>query len=329
MAEKNQPLVNILTPVYNGEQFLAECIQSVREQDYDNWEYVIIDNASTDGTAEILERYAGQDERIRVIRNSTTVGALENHNIAVRAANPLSEYCKIQHADDVLLPGCIRKMVEVGERYPSSGLIGSLSLWGETLVCDGLPQGKEFFSGQEVASAVLLQQANPFWSPSCLMHRTQAALQRDLFYNEDNLHADIQSDYEILRDWDFAFVHEPLTYIRSHADSRTSTLANPLRKTLATNLEMLLDYGPEFLSTSDFNAQVDRQLAHYYKKLAISFFELRGMAFWGFHKQALSAMNKPLSNLRLTKCIAQEFKSAPLKCTKKLLRFALRRPISL
>ena len=64
-----QPLVSVVTPVYNEEKNLAECIESVLAQTYPNWEYVIVNNRSTDRSLEIAQRYAAQDARIRVYDN--------------------------------------------------------------------------------------------------------------------------------------------------------------------------------------------------------------------------------------------------------------------
>ena len=79
-----QPLVSIVTPVYNGEAFLAETIESVLGQTYQNWEYFLLDNASTDGSAAIIRRYAERDERIRPLSNPETLPILENWNSAFR-----------------------------------------------------------------------------------------------------------------------------------------------------------------------------------------------------------------------------------------------------
>ena len=66
------PLVSVVTPVYNGERFLRECIESVLAQTYQHWDYTIVDNSSTDQTSEIAREYAARDSRIRVLRNAET-----------------------------------------------------------------------------------------------------------------------------------------------------------------------------------------------------------------------------------------------------------------
>ena len=72
------PIVSVLTPVYNGQQYLEECIQSVLRQTYHDWEYIIFDNRSTDDTAAIGERHAAKDARIRVVRATEHLEVLGN-----------------------------------------------------------------------------------------------------------------------------------------------------------------------------------------------------------------------------------------------------------
>ena len=75
-----QPLVSLGIPVYNGENYLSECIECLLAQTFENFEIVISDNASTDGTQEICERYAAQDKRIRYDRCDHNLGAAPNFN---------------------------------------------------------------------------------------------------------------------------------------------------------------------------------------------------------------------------------------------------------
>ena len=79
---RNEPLVSVVTPVFNGGTFLSECIESVLAQTYDNWEYIIVNNCSTDNSLAIADDYAKKDHRIIVHTNDRFVGVIENHNIA-------------------------------------------------------------------------------------------------------------------------------------------------------------------------------------------------------------------------------------------------------
>src|SRR5262245_33269523 len=119
------PLVSVATPVYNGGKYLAECIESVLAQTYQNWDYVIVNNCSTDKTLDIAQTYARKDKRIRVVSNYQFVGVIENHNIAFQNISQESKYCKVVSADDWLNPECLNKMVELAEAHPSVGIVGS------------------------------------------------------------------------------------------------------------------------------------------------------------------------------------------------------------
>ena len=84
MSANEQPLVYVLTPVYNGEKYLVECIESVLAQTYQKWEYCILNNRSTDRSREIAESYAKRDARISVRDTTEFVNHLANHNLGLR-----------------------------------------------------------------------------------------------------------------------------------------------------------------------------------------------------------------------------------------------------
>src|SRR5262245_30217543 len=75
---KPQPLVSVLTPVHNEEPFLRECIESVLNQTYINWEYIIVNNCSTDRTLDIAQEYAAKDPRVRIHNNIAFLPQLRN-----------------------------------------------------------------------------------------------------------------------------------------------------------------------------------------------------------------------------------------------------------
>src|SRR5256885_10350008 len=110
-----KPVVSVVTPVYNGAEYLVECIKSVINQPYENWEYVIVDNCSTDGTLEIARNYEALDSRIRVVTPNMFVGLVESGNRSLRKISPESKYTKVLHADDWLFPECLERMVELSE----------------------------------------------------------------------------------------------------------------------------------------------------------------------------------------------------------------------
>src|SRR5438067_1373551 len=107
--------VAIGMPVWNGEAFLSEAIESILAQTYGDFELVISDNASTDGTAEICRAYAQRDTRIRYIRQERIIGANPNHNELFRRSS--GEYFKWAAHDDILAPEFIRECVKVLDEH--------------------------------------------------------------------------------------------------------------------------------------------------------------------------------------------------------------------
>jgi len=116
----NRPAISIGLPVYNGEDFLREAIASVLNQSYQDFELIIRDNASTDGTEAICRDFAKRDRRIRYIRNETNVGAGPNFNGIV--AHARGKYFKWLAHDDVMAPTFLARCVDVLETDRSAVL---------------------------------------------------------------------------------------------------------------------------------------------------------------------------------------------------------------
>lgn len=115
-----QPLVSICIPVYNKAQFVEETIQSVMSQTYKNWELIFCDNASTDGTVDIIKKYLSND-RIRLIENEQNFGLNYNFRKVYNLAS--GKYLKMLFADDVIYPTCLEKQVAVLEAPENSDVI--------------------------------------------------------------------------------------------------------------------------------------------------------------------------------------------------------------
>src|SRR3972149_6596973 len=103
----NIPLVSICTPVYNGEIYLEDCIKGVLNQTYENYEYIIVDNASTDSTPFIIEQSRKKDSRIIIYRNEKTVCMEDNFNLCANYSSDNAKWIKYALVDDYLFPDCI------------------------------------------------------------------------------------------------------------------------------------------------------------------------------------------------------------------------------
>lgn len=98
----NSPLVSIITPAYNASRFIGETIHSVQRQTYTNWELIIINDSSNDGTAQVVERFMRQDKRIKLIVLPRNVGAAKARNIGIKQA--AGEFIAFLDSDDIWLP---------------------------------------------------------------------------------------------------------------------------------------------------------------------------------------------------------------------------------
>lgn len=117
------PLLSVALPVYNGANFLADALESFRQQGDPGWELVVADNASQDETVAIAESFARRDSRIRVERAARTLSQVENVNRAVRLCR--GAWVQFLCHDDLLVPGALERVRrEVAAADEGVGLIG-------------------------------------------------------------------------------------------------------------------------------------------------------------------------------------------------------------
>ncbi len=314
MNLETQPLVSVLTPVYNGAEYLAECIESVLAQTYENWEYTIVNNCSTDGTLEIAQRYAQRDARIRVHNNQEFLAMLPNFNHAMRQISAESKYCKVIHADDWLFPNCITEMVKLAQENPSVGIVGSYVLADTKVKCNGLPYPSTVVPGREMCRLTLWRGLYVFGSPTSLLIRSDHIRSRDTFYNESLFQTvDQEACYNVLQHADFGFVHQVLTFTRKHTESQT-TFAERLNRLVLEKIIILTKYGPVFLDREEYEQRLAEWMQHYYKFLGNSVFKRKGKEFWDYHKTGLRNLGSPLSRVKLAKAAARDLYGKFIYC---------------
>lgn len=111
MKRTGEPLVTVTIPMYNNERFIGETIESILAQTYTNFELLIYDDNSTDGSYEIASSFS--DSRMRVFRNEKNLGPEGNWNRAIHDVK--GKYVKLICGDDILYPDCLEKQVAVFE----------------------------------------------------------------------------------------------------------------------------------------------------------------------------------------------------------------------
>ncbi len=117
------PRVSVITTVYNGEPFLAAAIESVLAQTYSDFEYLLVDDCSTDGSAAILRHYAAIDRRIQLLQSDRKI----NHSYALNLAlaHARGELIAILDADDLAHPERLARQVAFLEANPAVGVVGA------------------------------------------------------------------------------------------------------------------------------------------------------------------------------------------------------------
>jgi glycosyltransferase involved in cell wall biosynthesis len=298
MMLQSEPLVSVVTPVYNTEKYLAECIESVLAQTYQNWEYIIVNNCSTDRSGEIAAQYARRDPRIRVCNNQEFLALMPNWNHALRQISPESRHVKIVHADDWLFPECLAQMVAVAEANPTVGIVGAYRLEENKVTSDGLPYPSTVVDGRDICRRFFLDGLYFFGSPTSLLIRSDLVRRRPAFYNEANIHADQEVCFELLQNSDFGFVHQVLTFTRRHNEAATA-FTRRFSTMMIGNLIVLKKYSRIYLNDEEYKFISRYFMETHYRFLGQQVFELREKAFWTYQQTEFSKLGYSFNRARV------------------------------
>lgn len=129
-TKKNKKLVTVYMPVFNASKYLSQAIESILNQTYSNFEFIIIDDASTDNSWKIIRSYAKKDKRIIAIKNKINLGVSLTSNIAISQAK--GKYLARMDADDISLFDRLEKQLNYFKNHPETIAIG-----GQCIVIDG------------------------------------------------------------------------------------------------------------------------------------------------------------------------------------------------
>lgn len=117
------PKVSVVMSVFNGEPYLGQAIKTILNQTFRDFEFIIVDDGSTDGSPEILKERDRHDARIRLIRNDSNLGLIVSLNEGIRVAK--GEYVARQDADDISLPKRLALQVQFLDENPEIGVLGT------------------------------------------------------------------------------------------------------------------------------------------------------------------------------------------------------------
>jgi glycosyltransferase involved in cell wall biosynthesis len=288
-----EPFVSVITPFYNTAKYLSECIESVLAQTYQNFEYLLVNNRSTDASRDIAARYAAKDSRIRLIDNPVFVAQVENYNGALAQIAPLSKYVKLVQADDTIVSRCISCMVELAEREPEIGLVSSYRRTGNQQAGGGIPEGVSRVPGREACRRMLTDSVYFLGSPTTVLYRADIVRSRKPFYTLGRYHEDTEAGYEILLAHDLGFVHEILSFTRvDNASVMTST-----RVFNSQDLDYLIvleRFGSCVLTPEELARRRAETHRGYYRFLGRALLRCQSRAFWKYHRIGLATIGHTL-----------------------------------
>lgn len=320
----SQPLVSVVTPFHDTARYLAQCIESVLAQTYADFEYILVDNCSTDGSREIAESYARHDSRIRLLRRSRLLSQVQNYNGALAEISADSQFCKIVQADDFIFPDCLRLMVQAFEQSESIGLVSAYDLKGNIVRGSGFPYRSSPIPGRELAQMYLKTGLFVFGSPTTVMYRSALVRDQPYFYDESLLHEDTEKCLQILRLWDFGFVFQVLSFLRVDSDSISGAFRNFQPHALDHYINVSR-YAPVFFDEREALALTKQARRSYYRVLAQEAIWFREAAFWQYHRDGLKTIGQTLVGSHLTIEIGRELlrrAASPGSTISAALRFA-------
>src|ERR1700722_275427 len=300
-----QPLVSVVTPFHNTSTFLAECIESVLAQDYSTFEYIVVDNCSTDGGLGIAEFYARRDSRIRLIRRPVLLSQVQNYNAALTEISPESKYCKIVQADDFIFVECLRLMVEAFEQSESIGLVSAYDLKANVVRGSGFPYRKSPFEGKEVARLYFRSGVYIFGSPTTVMYRSSLVRDSQPFFNESLLHEDTEKCLQILKEWDFGFVYQVLAFLRTYSESISGAVRHLAPNALDRYI-LVQRHASVFLNENEAQENKKLERRSYYRVLAHAALRFRDATFWQYHEEGLKTIGETIVRSYLVLQIVRE-----------------------
>jgi glycosyltransferase involved in cell wall biosynthesis len=297
MTGTGAPLVSVVTPVYNTAPYLAQCIESVLAQSWPHWEFIVVDNCSTDGSREVAEQFTRDDPRVRLVIAERFRGQAANFNYALSFVSPASSYTKMVLSDDWIAPECLSEMVAVGEEHPSVGLIGAYMMWGSQVACQGLPYPTRMIDGRELGRRSFLKGPPVFGTPTSVMFRSEAIRKLESPFDENSRSIDTELCLRVLTTWDFGFVHKVLSYCRTENESITTSVLRFNPYPLYTLL-LLRQHGCTFLGAAEYAECWRRLSREYFHYLGEALLRRQDPAFWAFHAKGLDLLGAPLTRWR-------------------------------
>lgn len=274
--------LSVCIPVFNGETYIQETIEQVLNQSYGDFELIVIDNASTDSTVEVVKKF--QDSRIRLFENSENVGMAGNWNRCLEKAK--TEYIQILCADDVIEKSCLEEKVKFLNCNEDVSLVFSASY-----ICDSggrkIMSRRPFRKNQKLSGGKMIRKSfrkkNLYGEPSNVMFRKSAAVSAGQFDSEMGYNLDWDYWLRLSLYGNIGYIDKELSVFRISTQSSTSNFILKNRKTIIQNDKRLVDKCKKNkafeLSKTDFLLHAVTGRIQLYLKILFLIFEQKRSKF--------------------------------------------------
>ena len=265
----NLPFVSIFTPNYNKSSFLAETIESVLNQTYPNFEYIIVDDCSTDNSWEIIQSYAAKDKRIKAFRNELNCAIVETRNRGLNHSSDDAKYFAIIDSDDVATPDRLQSQVKFLEENPDYGLVGS-----DTTIIDEDSQkiGYRTYPHTDAEIRKNIVRFNPF-AQSSITIRTVVIREIGPYDERWNVCQDYDYWLRVGKEWKLKNLEEPLIKYRlSRGQVKNTHLKETIQNTYRIQKKAIKEYGYK----DNFKSKIYRfllRISSLFPKIALIFYK--------------------------------------------------------
>lgn len=236
----NSPLVSVIMPVYNNEKYVSYAIESILFQTYNNFEFIIIDDCSTDNSWKIIQKYAKKDKRIKSFRNKKNLNIVKTRNYGFSLMSDNAKYVAIFDSDDISLPKRLEREVSYLESHRNIGVVGSHI---DIIDDDNNVIGKRKYPtaiNSIKKKAILF---SPFAQPSVMI---RVSVLKDIGYYDESFTGIPCEDYDlwfrILTKYDGINIDKSLILYRiSSTQSKNTHFKRVLKKTIGLQIKWLLN----------------------------------------------------------------------------------------
>lgn len=247
------PLLSVVIPSYNNARFIDETVESVLDQDVSDFELVIADHSSTDGTWEKLQAYRSHPS-VRLMRTDSGGGAERNFDRVSREAR--GRYIKLLPGDDLLKRGVLKRQVELLERHPGATLTACprefVDSTGRTILPRrGLAGTKSLLSGADAIRKTVRRGSNIFGEPACVMMRTSDLAEQGFWFFDYPYLVDQATYMRVLLRGDFIPDTEVGAAFRMNSNQWSVALTRHQAEQARALHGWMRSHHPEILSAGD------------------------------------------------------------------------------